>query len=207
MNFDNQTLTTLRSHAGQNNHVVLSVINKIGQEFTVQGYIPKAYSRYNGHKVTTNSVTPEGFLVKFADDQYSLIKIYDPKSTNSLNLKSVSDLNGNIIYNNPHYELQKLEALTTVEDLCGRDDFFTEFYTHHNIAKNLVGKVVVYKKSLIPDMDKHKCLITYVKRTKIKDVAEVGLIYGRRKSIVLVNLLEFENDFDFVQAFENELTI
>ena len=46
MNFDNQTLTTLRSHAGQNNRVVLSVINKIGQEFTVQGYIPKAYSRY-----------------------------------------------------------------------------------------------------------------------------------------------------------------
>lgn len=210
MSFSKHTLSILRRYTGMDNQVAVTVMNKLGQEFEIAGYIPPAYSIVQGERTTNKSVQEDSIILRYADDKYSNIKLYaSDDEIHTLNIKQIADLKDKsiILYENEDYFLNKLDILASVEDKFGDENYFTTSSPNSKIANALLGKVVICRNPIMPNMQDKKCVIIKVARTKHNNLIEVKLSYGIDKVTLVLDVADVKKSFYFVQPFVNDLEI
>jgi len=205
MSFTKQQLSILRRYTGINNQIKVTVINKLGQEFVITGYIPKAYSNFYGIRVENKSVQDESIILRYADDKYSSIQLFLSDEPHGLNIKKIETLDDIVLYENENYIFVKLDILADIEDKYGDENYFTTSSVTNKISQALLGKVVTCRNDKIPNIEDKKCIVTKVSRTKFKDVVDIGFIYGTNKSTLPVTISDIKKTFYFVQPFVTDL--
>ena len=174
--------------------IKVNVINRLGQEFTITGYIPKAYSIMQGVRTSNRSVLENRFMIRFADDQYSNIKIFYPNGNCTLTIKNITDLNDVFLYENKDYNIHKFDIDANIKHKYGDENFFTSSSAYFYTIQALLGKVVILKNQNIPDITDSKCLITHIS-VHNENLLQIKLVYGTNKTSILINVQDIKKHF------------
>ena len=206
MHFTNQELSILRNYSGPSNPVEIKLINKLGQEFSIHGFIPRAYSNMENKTTPNLSVQPDYLMFRFGFDRLSNIRIKAPLEINSLNIEKIIDNKGNILYENEDYFLQKLDILANIEDKYGHEECFTTLHPFKNIVDKFLGKVIVYVGKDIPGFKGEKALVTFIGRGKdFKNNVRIKLEAGAFKANLDIPANEIDENLEISNSQYEEI--
>ena len=205
MYFTQQDLKILREHSGSQNLVRIDLINKLGQEFSIYGHIPNAYSKMQDVILPNLSVQPDYLMLRFGQEIHSNLMIKSPMALHSLNIDKIYDINGNILYENEDYFLQKLDILADIEDRYGYEDYFTTLHPYKDVVDALLGQTVIYVGNDLPQFKGQKAMVTFVGRKKdFKHSVRIKLEAGQFKPSIDVPVSEINKHLNIVDNFNFE---
>jgi len=187
MSFSPQTQSILRHFSGKNNPVILNVVNRLSQEYSIEGFIQKGYTYKNGYKTETKSITENYFVFYFGNGKHSNIQIFAPSNYYALNLKSIVTLDNVVLYENENYYEQLEEIKNSVYNKFGDENYFTTNSPFQNLNQYLLGKTVLYRGDEFPEIYDKECLVTYLGRTEHENLVRFQLRYGTLKKDIIVN--------------------
>lgn len=190
MQFSKQTLSILRRNSGEKAPVVVTVLNKLYQEFKIEGYIPKAYSIIDGERVPNSYVQPDYLTLRFGKDQYSFMKL-NPVNNNpnsSLVIKEITTPDGVTLFetNEEEYNAQAFEFMKKVYLKYHDFNYYTTSSPYWDIIQSLLGRVVIYTGDEDIFVKGKECVITHIGKSMKEDELYLQLRYGNERSNIAI---------------------
>ena len=209
MYFSKQTLNILRRCSGNSNPIVVTVLNKLNQEFKIEGYIPKAYSIMQGVRVPNLNVQADYINLRFGTERSSVISVAPPNNGSLLGLfvKEISTPDGIQYFeaDKEEYETELVKNMRKIYSKYHDTEYHTTSSPYWNIIQVLLVKVVIYNGKEDVLVKGKEAIITHIGRGTNDNELCFQLRCGSERSNVSIPIKEIRKSLFILPDFTKNL--
>ena len=199
MQFPKKISHKLKEISSKGETVYITLKNHLNQTLVLEGVIPNYYEFKDG-RFPNLSVGRDFVMLKISSETVST-KVTLP--TPMLALKKIETKN-EILFENTEFDYEAYCLTHWISDTFGTVNKFSLKSSANTLAKQYVGKIVIYNGTKIPDLIGKGCLITALSVDADKDIVHFNLSRGKifNNTKITMSIEEFNNTFTLDEAIK-----